>query len=145
MPTADTRYDNTLRKRSGELKDEADFVPPGLDTLKDFDQKRRRANRRSAKKYGTTNGSRGKETKAWTVNIQEKQYKRNAFFDKQYTGDLFGTRGNYTKSFVYRSRHSMALAMQTMIANITYITTISTGKRKRAALLLEKKGNLTSH
>ena len=82
LPTADTRYDNTLRKRSGELKDEADFVPPGLDTLKDFDQKRRRANRRSAKKYGTTNGSRGKETKAWTVNIQEKQYKRNAFFDK---------------------------------------------------------------
>ena len=106
-PTNDTKYLDTLEARKGLLKLEEDFTPAGLGVLKSRDVERRQAKSRRFRHNNSVKSKKDKNIKQpWIVNVQEKQYKRNAFFDKEYTGDLFGTRGNYTNSFLYRSRHA---------------------------------------
>ncbi len=143
LPTEDTKYGKILETRGKLLSQEENYTHTGLTQLRLNDHQRRQQKlvAISGNSIKTRNVKKEDEKKTWTVNVQEKQYERNAFFDKKYEGDLFSTRGDYTKSFVYRSRHNKGSCFA-VIGKEDDSQNDKTNNNK-ANVALQQKNNLT--
>ena len=137
LPTADTRYD-TFKKAQWGTERRSWFCATWLRHLKGLIKNaavRIVGLLKSMERRAVAVGRKQKPT----VNIQEKQYKRNAFWQTIYRRSLWNSWKLHEKLCI-SIKHSMALAMQTMIANITYNN--DRYRKKKASGVTGKKRQL---